>query len=117
MLVCPLLSKGGTLEPCVAARCAWFDYQAAFPSAFGNTTAICTLWWLQERQRVPQTSGRGAAAQVLPFSAVLIRRCSDASSSSSTVLKPPIHPHAQSELGLFATVVRGEGGWTSYNAE
>lgn len=27
MLVCPLLSKGGTLEPCVAARCAWFDQQ------------------------------------------------------------------------------------------
>ena len=28
MLVCPLLSKGGTLESCVAARCAWFDQQA-----------------------------------------------------------------------------------------
>jgi len=38
----------------------------------------------------------GAAAEVLPFSAVLIRRCNDASSSSSTVLKPPfIHAHGR----------------------
>lgn len=51
MLVCPLLSKGGTLEPCIAARCAWFDPRA-------RLCAVLNLSALRETPTAQAGDGR-----------------------------------------------------------
>ena len=87
MLVCPLLSKGGTLEPCVAARCAWFD-QRTRRCAVLDLSALRETPAAQARRRMTRRETHGCSPDGEGEDASASRALLDAGADAAILLSP-----------------------------